>query len=117
MLIQARAEDFLGSLKPESVSLAVIDPPYFQVLGESWDWQWTTESEYLEWLKGIVERGALPIRFTAHGCKGRGVRREPKIHGSQLHQLGQGCEHQPSSGSIDFAVVLVSIGTCNLCRP
>ena len=36
-------------MKDESVDLIVADPPYRKVIGESWDYKWKTEEEYIEW--------------------------------------------------------------------
>lgn len=41
--------DFLSSQPSNSVDLIVLDPPYFQILKNSWDNQWKTEQDYLDW--------------------------------------------------------------------
>lgn len=41
----------LKNIKSESIDLIVADPPYFKVINESWDYQWRTEEEYVEWCK------------------------------------------------------------------
>lgn len=33
------------------VKLVIADPPYFNIVNESWDKQWKTESEYYNWCK------------------------------------------------------------------
>jgi len=40
---------FLRSLPPRCVQTVIADPPYFQVLPETWDNQWASFQEYLEW--------------------------------------------------------------------
>lgn len=35
----------------ESVDLIIADPPYFKVIGESWDYVWRTEDDYIQWSK------------------------------------------------------------------
>ena len=35
----------------ESVDLIIADPPYFQIVKNSWDNQWGTEGEYYDWCK------------------------------------------------------------------
>ena len=41
--------EFLKTLDDESVDLVVVDPPYFEIVKNSWDNQWDSEQEYLEW--------------------------------------------------------------------
>lgn len=41
--------ELLRSLPDESVDLIIADPPYFEIIGEKWDHQWSNETHYLEW--------------------------------------------------------------------
>ena len=41
--------EFLRSLDDNSIDLVVADPPYFEIVKNDWDNQWSSESEYLEW--------------------------------------------------------------------
>ena len=41
--------EFLKSLDDESVDLVIVDPPYFEIVKDSWDNQWKSEQEYLDW--------------------------------------------------------------------
>jgi len=34
-----------------SVDLIIADPPYYQIVKETWDNQWSTINEYLNWCK------------------------------------------------------------------
>ena len=43
--------DFLKTLEDNSVDLIINDPPYFEIVKDSWDNQWSSEEEYLEWCK------------------------------------------------------------------
>ena len=43
--------EFLRSLEDESVDLILADPPYFKIIADAWDNQWTSEKRYLEWCK------------------------------------------------------------------
>lgn len=46
----------LKKIKSETIDLVIADPPYWKVIGESWDYQWRTEADYVEWsLKWIDE--------------------------------------------------------------
>jgi len=41
--------DYLKTLADDSVDLVVTDPPYFEIIKESWDNQWASEEAYLKW--------------------------------------------------------------------
>lgn len=49
-------------IKDESVDLIVADPPYFKVIGETWDYEWRTESDYLEWSKKWIHEASRVLR-------------------------------------------------------
>lgn len=46
----------------ESVDLIIADPPYFKVIGEKWDYQWTTEDEYLAWSESWIQEASRVLR-------------------------------------------------------
>ena len=48
-LSQADCLEYLNTLEDSSVDLVVVDPPYFEIIKDSWDNQWESESAYLEW--------------------------------------------------------------------
>jgi DNA modification methylase len=41
--------EFLSNIQDNTVDLIVTDPPYFQIVKNEWDNQWSSEDEYLEW--------------------------------------------------------------------
>ena len=41
--------DLLSSLEDDSVDLICVDPPYFEIVKNEWDNQWSSEEEYLDW--------------------------------------------------------------------
>lgn len=43
--------NLLRSLPDQSVDMVLVDPPYFEIVGESWDNQWTDEDAYLSWCR------------------------------------------------------------------
>lgn len=45
----ADALELLPTFPAESVHLVIADPPYFRVLKESWDNQWSDKAAYLDW--------------------------------------------------------------------
>lgn len=53
----------LKKIDSGSVDLVVSDPPYWKVIGEKWDYQWRTETDYVEWsLKWMAEVSRI-LRF------------------------------------------------------
>ena len=39
----------LTKLGDESIDLVIADPPYWKVVSETWDYQWRTEQDYIDW--------------------------------------------------------------------
>ena len=60
-------DDFLnldGNLvKDLSLDLVIADPPYFKVIGETWDYKWSTQSEYLAWCEKWLDIISAKLRF------------------------------------------------------
>jgi len=50
-VIQADCIEVLRNLPDESVHLIVADPPYWKVINEKWDYQWRTETDYINWCR------------------------------------------------------------------
>jgi len=40
---------FLSGLPDNSVDMILVDPPYFEIVGNHWDNQWQSENHYLDW--------------------------------------------------------------------
>lgn len=49
MLYNKDCIEFLKTLPDESVDLIINDPPYFEIVNDSWDNQWENEDHYLAW--------------------------------------------------------------------
>ena len=47
--------EYLSTLDDNSVDLAIIDPPYFEIITDDWDNQWKSEAEYLSWCRDWTE--------------------------------------------------------------
>jgi len=47
--------DFVNSLQDGSVDLFLTDPPYMGILEDSWDNQWKTVKEYVDWMYRLLE--------------------------------------------------------------
>lgn len=39
----------LKRLPDRCIDLVILDPPYWKVVGEKWDYRWRTEEDYVEW--------------------------------------------------------------------
>lgn len=50
-LILGDCVDILPTLNDEFFDLAIIDPPYWKVVGEKWDYLWRTEDDYIAWCR------------------------------------------------------------------
>ena len=53
-LYQGDALEILPSLPASSAQVIIADPPYFQVLNETWDNKWRSEEEYLAFTENWV---------------------------------------------------------------
>ncbi len=59
-------EDCLEGMKriqDNSIDLALADPPYWKVINEQWDYQWRTESDYVEWCVKWMKEVARVLRI------------------------------------------------------
>ncbi len=52
----------LKKIKSETIDLVVADPPYWKVVGESWDYQWRTEADYIAWSLQWIEEISRALR-------------------------------------------------------
>ena len=52
----------LRKIDAETVDLIVADPPYWKVIGESWDYQWRTEADYIDWSLKWIEEASKALR-------------------------------------------------------
>ena len=43
--------ELLKEMEDNSIDIAVLDPPYFEIVKNDWDNQWSSEKEYLEWCR------------------------------------------------------------------
>lgn len=41
--------EYMKTLPDSCVDLIIADPPYFKVINQSWDYQWRTMDDYLDW--------------------------------------------------------------------
>lgn len=48
-IIHGDAIEELKKIPDRSVDLIILDPPYWKVVNEHWDYKWRTESDYAKW--------------------------------------------------------------------
>ena len=51
LVIAGDCLQLLRQIPEKSVDLVILDPPYWKVVGESWDYRWRTEEDYREWCR------------------------------------------------------------------
>lgn len=42
-------KDFLPKINDNFIDLTILDPPYFKVINQKWDYVWKTEKDYFNW--------------------------------------------------------------------
>ena len=50
-ILTGDAIEVLRRLPDRCVDLVVLDPPYWKVIGEQWDYRWRTEEDYRQWCR------------------------------------------------------------------
>lgn len=56
---------FIATLQDESVDLFLSDPPYMDIVKDSWDNQWATVQDYVDWMYRVLE--AIKPKMKPHG--------------------------------------------------
>lgn len=56
------ASVFLGMLPDKSVDLILTDPPYFGIVEDSWDNQWSSVAQFVGWLAGVLRAGRRVLK-------------------------------------------------------
>nr|MCU0391125.1 hypothetical protein [Thermoflexibacter sp.] len=52
----------LHRLESETIDLVIADPPYWKVVSETWDYQWRTEKDYIEWSMQWIKEVSRVLR-------------------------------------------------------
>ena len=60
-IINGDAIEILKKIPTETIDLIIVDPPYWKVINEKWDYQWRTDAEYIEWSKQWFMEAAQSI--------------------------------------------------------
>jgi adenine-specific DNA-methyltransferase len=53
--------DFLSGMENESVELVLVDPPY-HIGYDTWDNQWSSEKDYLDWCREWTQEAARVLK-------------------------------------------------------
>ncbi|WP_227353738.1 DNA-methyltransferase [Haladaptatus salinisoli] len=59
LLNRVHNEDCIEGLKelPDNcIDLVVADPPYYKTINQSWDYEWRTKDEYVDWCREWIEQ-------------------------------------------------------------
>ncbi|MBD2138554.1 site-specific DNA-methyltransferase [Anabaena sp. FACHB-1237] len=54
----------LKEIPDKSIDLVILDPPYWKVIQEKWDYQWRTEEDYVQWCLQWLEQIARVIKLS-----------------------------------------------------
>jgi len=54
----------LKTIPDRSVDLVILDPPYWKVVSEKWDYQWRTENDYALWCKTWLDEISRVIKIS-----------------------------------------------------
>ncbi len=54
----------LPEIPDKSIDLVILDPPYWKVIQEKWDYQWRTEEDYVEWCLQWLNQISRVIKFS-----------------------------------------------------
>jgi len=54
--------ELLEKIPDNSIDMVLVDPPYFKVIKDDWDNQWTTEQEYLDWCAKWVQESVRVLK-------------------------------------------------------
>lgn len=57
-IVEGDAVAVLQQLPDRCVDLVILDPPYWKVVNQTWDFQWRTEQDYVEWCQGWLREVA-----------------------------------------------------------
>ena len=62
-LYNADCIEILKDIKDNTIDLIIADPPYWKVIGESWDYMWRTEQEYVDWCAEWMKEVSRVLRI------------------------------------------------------
>jgi DNA modification methylase len=54
----------LKEIPDQSINLVILDPPYWKVIPEKWDYQWRTEEDYVQWCLQWLNQISRVIKFS-----------------------------------------------------
>jgi len=54
----------LKKMPSRSVDLIILDPPYWKVISEKWDYQWRTKSDYAKWAEEWINEVGRVVKLS-----------------------------------------------------
>lgn len=56
---------YIKTIPDLSINTAILDPPYFNVVNEKWDNQWSNIQEYTSWMENIIRELNRVCKYSA----------------------------------------------------
>lgn len=63
-IIHGDCIDILKNIPDKSIDFIILDPPYWKVVQQKWDYQWRTEEDYLQWCLNWFPEVARVIKLS-----------------------------------------------------
>lgn len=63
-IIHGDCINILKNIPDKSIDLIILDPPYWKVVQQKWDYQWRTEEDYLQWCLNWFPEVARVIKLS-----------------------------------------------------
>ena len=54
----------LREIPDRTIDLIILDPPYWKVIGEEWDYKWRTKNDYADWCKQWIDELGRVIKLS-----------------------------------------------------
>jgi DNA modification methylase len=82
VLINGNSLEVLRHIKPNSIDLVFADPPYYGVVKDHWDHQWSDLQDHLNWSKVWVQLAIRAMKDSAsfYICGGVGEKSDTIVH-------------------------------------
>lgn len=63
-IIHGDCIEILQQIPDRSIDLVILDPPYWKVISEKWDYKWRTHSDYSQWCQAWLAEIARVIKIS-----------------------------------------------------
>lgn len=55
-ILRGNCIDVMKTLPDQCVDLVILDPPYWKIVNERWDYEWRTKEDYAEWCRQWLDQ-------------------------------------------------------------